>query len=190
MATTEFRVLVVCTGNLCRSVVAAAWLRHVLGDDPTVCVTSAGTGTRDGLEAPPETIRQLASVGLPVEHRSTALRPVDVARADLVLTATREHRRAVLRAEPRAAKRTFTVRELGRILAMADGPRPSSPGAGTDGLRAWVAEASRLRGLAPRPNGADDDDVVDPFGREDAVFAASWAQMRPALERIARQLRG
>lgn len=189
MSSPVFRVLVVCTGNLCRSVVATAWLRHVLDDDPTVRIDSAGTGTRDGLEAPPETVRQLTSLGLPVGHRSTALRAADVARADLILTATRDQRRAVLRVEPRAAKRTFTVRELGRVLSMADGPRPSGPSGGTDGLRAWVAEASRLRGLAPRPNGADDDDVVDPFGRDDAVFAASWAQMLPALERVAEQLR-
>ena len=40
--------------------------------------------------------------------------------ASLVLALTRKHRSAVVRLEPAALRRTFTLRELARLLALAD----------------------------------------------------------------------
>ncbi|MFZ7086623.1 low molecular weight phosphatase family protein [Curtobacterium sp. RRHDQ10] len=189
MPSDRFAVLVVCTGNLCRSVVAEAYLRRALADSPWVDVASAGTATRDGLEAPPETAAQLAVLGLVQDHRSTAVRAAHVAGADLVLTMTREQRRAVVRLDPRSAKRTFTLREFGRVLSMPDAPTASRSAHPTTALRQFVDEATRVRGLAPRPATPEDDDVVDPHGRPAPVFAEAVRAMRPALDLVAASLR-
>ena len=79
-----------------------------------------------------------------------------VEEADLVLTATRQLRSRLLEDEPRALKRTFTIREF---AALADpdvlgGQRPTTPAE-------LVSRASASRGSVS----VDGYDVPDPIGR-------------------------
>jgi protein-tyrosine phosphatase len=169
------RLLVVCTANICRSPMAQSMLVHRLG--PAWQVASAGTLARPGQPMTPMAAEVVAARGIPlVEHRSRRLEPALVEAADLILTATREHRAAVVGMVPRALRRTVTLRELAR-LARLGGPAAS------------VAELVALRG-AVVPARPEDDDLEDPYGgpREGyeqcaALVAADLDAILPALLR-------
>jgi len=184
-------VLVVCTGNLCRSPIIEHALRQRLPHDGSVVVRSAGTRMASGREAPEQTLRAAARLGLDLRgHRTTSLTASDVASADLVLGAAREHRRAAVSIEPRALRRTFTLRELGRIVA-SGAPLPIAADDAVDPadrVASWVASTSALRGSTTRPARPEDDDVVDPWGQADEVFDETLAQLMPSVDRVAQAL--
>ena len=81
------RVLVVCTGNTCRSPMVAAVLLDELGPDrERVEVTSAGTAAWEGQPATPTSVEIAAHEGLDLApHRSRRTTPALVRAADLVL---------------------------------------------------------------------------------------------------------
>lgn len=155
-----FAVLVVCTGNLCRSVAAEQLLRATL-PAADVELMSAGTHAQDGRPCHELTARALAATGfVPSQHRSQRLVPDAVRVADLVLTATREHRVAVVDADPTSARRTFTLLEFARLVSADDEP---------------VASLQDLRDRAAARRAGDPataaDDLADPVlgGYEDHV---------------------
>ncbi len=73
-------------------------------------VASAGTAAVHGAPC-----CELAPLLERVEHRSQPLSPDLVGRADLVLTAAREHQSTVLALDPDARAKTFTIRQAGRL---------------------------------------------------------------------------
>jgi protein-tyrosine phosphatase len=163
---TVLSVLVVCTGNVCRSPAAQLVLSSVL--DGTVEVTSAGTGALVGAPVAGPMARQLARRGLDVS--GFVARPVAadlLESAELVLTMTRAHRAAVLELAPAALRRCLLFTEVAALAQRV----PSVPEASDDAarLRAVVVGAGRARatlgGLGP------DQDIEDPYGHDDDVHA-------------------
>ncbi|PRY49350.1 protein-tyrosine phosphatase [Geodermatophilus tzadiensis] len=178
-APVPFEVLVVCTGNICRSPAAEAWLAAGLaGSD--VRVSSAGLHACTG-EPIAEQMARLLDVA-PPRTPARQLGAALVARAGLVLTMTRDQRRGVVTLVPAAVRRTFTLREFADLAgaARAEGvvPAGATPGRA---LAAVVTAAPRLRPL--RPAGAPDD-VEDPHGRDDEVFARVAAEIRESVDRV------
>lgn len=186
------RVLTVCTGNICRSPMAERLLRVGLverfGDDAAqVEVTSAGTGALAGSAMAPHAAHQLRGLGGDAEgFEARAIQAGLVARADLVLAMTREHRGLVVRLHPAATRRTFTLRELARLTSMVgpDDLPDSFPGDGpAERLRALLPAAAAKRGFAPVLAPADDD-VVDPYGGRQELYATSAGQLAPAVRSV------
>lgn len=105
------RILVVCTGNICRSPVAEAFLKQRL---PKCQVSSAGLGALVG-EPVSEFARQLAQAdGLDVAtHQARQLTGAMIQQADLILVMTEGQRRAVGQQAPQALGKTLL---LGRWL--------------------------------------------------------------------------
>lgn len=86
------RIVMVCSGNTCRSPMAEAMLRAM---QPGVEVSSAGLMTVDGLPASEGALREMARRGLSLEsHRSQVLR-AQQAQDALVLCMTGSHLRMV-----------------------------------------------------------------------------------------------
>jgi protein-tyrosine phosphatase len=155
-------ILVVCTGNICRSPIAEGLLRDALvsrfGDEaPTV--SSAGTWGVGGSSATPEAVTAAAERGTDISahvaRRLSGMEPVD---DDLVLAMAGEHREVL--AETRRRDRVFTLKELVRLLESLP-PPPAGSGAAT--LPARVAEAAEAREHGSTGNPADED-IADPLG--------------------------
>jgi protein-tyrosine-phosphatase len=173
MTGTATELLVLCTGNAARSVMAGFMLEQLWDGrpDPPHVVT-AGTHTIDGQ---PVGLRTRAALGRIPEmarvdyrrHRSRQVHGVDFVHADLVVVMEADHVRFVRRRFPDAAAKTATIRHLCRVLA----PAPPAD------LAARVADL----GLAELEL-SDEDDVLDPAGHEEDVYGACaeelWALCR------------
>src|SRR3989454_4997313 len=90
-------VLFVCTGNICRSPLAAALLERALKERGLdVNVTSAGTGAWDGAPASEGAYLVGLEQGLDLSgHRARLLTRDLVEQSDLILTMARHHRARV-----------------------------------------------------------------------------------------------
>lgn len=177
-----FSVVVVCTANICRSPIAERLLRHSLDNEAwrlqshvPISVTSAGTQATDR-PLPADTIAELVRLGLPSGQRTPVLLDAAVlAKADLVLGLTRDHRRAAVRIAPRLTTRAFTLVEYARILNFITTERASSlpaydPLAAAGFLREVTGLAARLRGSMTPIADASELDIEDPFNRGTAVY--------------------
>jgi protein-tyrosine-phosphatase len=107
-------ILVVCSGNTCRSPLAAALLAARLADEPAlarVTVTSAGTSAWDGSPASEGSYLVALERGLDLSnHRARMLTAEQVQAADLILTMTGAHASRV--ADLGGASKVATMREF------------------------------------------------------------------------------
>jgi protein-tyrosine phosphatase len=166
-----FRVLFVCTGNICRSPFAEILTRHLLvgrlgGRDAAAFeVSSAGVQAVVGSAMHPMTRRELYPWlldGLASEHFvARQLRSAMVGEVDLVLGLNTRHRSAVIEREPAALASCFSIREYARLAAEVDqSALPAEPVARAHAL---IDLVRTRRGLAP-PTLPDADRVPDPMG--------------------------
>jgi protein-tyrosine-phosphatase len=172
-------VLIVCTGNICRSPMGEALLRsHLAARGVDARVHSAGTLAWGG-PATGNAGLVMRERGLSLEgHLSRSLTDRMIEDADLVLGMTRDHVWRATRGVADATDRTFLVGEL-RRLGGAAGPRLVADG---ETVRAWAARAAALRppGRAGAVGRAGDE-VADPVGEPLAVY-------RRTAERLDRDL--
>ena len=181
-----FRVLHVCTGNICRSPMAEHLMREGLRNRLGVGsgafrIESAGTWGLTGSPMEPHALTTLASYAVDgAAFRARELTGEQVATADLVLTASREHRAAAVVLQPRAAARTFTLREFARLTALVD-PTTLPSSDPVERARGLVRAAAGGRGLAP-PDRPRDDDLDDPYRATAAVFAACAELVEATLQ--------
>ena len=184
----SFSVMVVCTGNICRSPVVEQVLRERYGRFG-VEVSSAGTGALVG-EGMPEQAQRMSEHlgGSPAGHRGRQVTKPLIEQADLVIGLARDHRRDLARLLPRSARYTFTLRELARLLeSVVEDDRvtlPAGPGGLQDVLRGFVPVVAGHRGFAAQPEEPREDDVVDPFRRSQETYDRAEREMDDALTRI------
>jgi protein-tyrosine phosphatase len=132
-------------------------------------VESAGTWGHSGSPMELHALTTLASYSVDgQDFRARELVAEHVVAADLVLGATREHRAAAVVLHPRAASRTFTLREFARLSAAADGGALPTDDP-VERARALVRAAAAVRGLVP-PNTPRDDDLDDPYQAPASAF--------------------
>lgn len=88
-----FRIITVCTGNICRSPIAEAVLTRALDEAGLDCeVSSAGTGGwHVGDDADPRALRVLNEAGYPLTHAARKFEPQWLDDADLVLALDHSH---------------------------------------------------------------------------------------------------
>ncbi|HWR44383.1 low molecular weight protein arginine phosphatase [Sporomusa sp.] len=110
-----FKILLVCTGNTCRSPMAAALLTDMVakaGMSGKIMVESAGIAAgRQPASAGAQSVMRQAGLYLD-KHCSQQLAPAQLESVDLVLTMTVSHKRAVASMSPRSADKIYTLAEM------------------------------------------------------------------------------
>jgi protein-tyrosine phosphatase len=168
-------LLVVCTGNVCRSPIAEGLLRNAMRSrfgEAAPEVSSAGTQGWEGRPAMPESVAAAAERGVDAGgHVARLLTRPMVEDATLVITMAREHNDEIARFGPKAQTKTFTLKELVRILESLP-PVPESADVDSLAARRNAADAARRAGFTGNPM---DDDIVDPLGLPlESYRAVAW----------------
>jgi protein-tyrosine-phosphatase len=161
-------LLVLCTGNAARSVMAGFMLEKLKDGrpGPELHIVTAGTHTINGQPMGMRTRAALSGIeGLAgadfTRHRSRQVLEADLVRAELVVVMEADHARFVRRQFGQAAARTATIRRLCRDLPPA--PPELSQRVGAMAL----AEVTLT----------DDEDVLDPAGHDEDVYAACASEL-------------
>ncbi len=148
-------VLVVCTGNLCRSPIAAALLERRLDDRGLeATVSSAGTAAPQGASPDRRMLRAAGEFDVDLsKHRAGPLTNDDTTRSALILCMTGEQVVDVTTFDPSAASKTTTLR--------AAALRASS----RRGDRTRFVEWAQALAWSPPGSGFDrSNDIADPVG--------------------------
>jgi tRNA threonylcarbamoyl adenosine modification protein (Sua5/YciO/YrdC/YwlC family) len=128
-------MLLVCTGNTCRSPMGEMILKKLIAEKLNcgvadleqrgIVVASAGVAAVPGCAASPEAVEVLVERGLDLsKHESQPLTDKLVRHADMIFTMTGGHRHAILRRWPEASNRTYTLRvDGGDINDPIGGPK-------------------------------------------------------------------
>lgn len=188
----SFSILLICTGNICRSPLAEHVLLNRLRDVPEITVSSAGTRAMVGhpmFDISQEIARSYGAENT-ATHRARQLTETMLEASDLVLTMTREHRREVVELSPRVVRRTFTVREFARLAeATTEEALVSQIGPGgelsAEKLRATVEAATFSRSILPPVVDRTSEDVLDPYERDEKIHKTSANQLTPAIDSVA-----
>jgi tRNA threonylcarbamoyl adenosine modification protein (Sua5/YciO/YrdC/YwlC family) len=149
-------ILMVCTGNLCRSPMAEGMLRHLLAEsldcaedelpEHGVRVLSAGTAGIEDEPATPPAVKAAAKWGADISgHRAQPLTPSLIANSDVLVTAARNHEEMIL---------SFTPEAFGKI----------------------------------RPLRRDGADVMDPYGRSEALYRRVAVEIREEMTALAERV--
>ncbi|OQY95880.1 MAG: hypothetical protein B6D41_05610 [Chloroflexi bacterium UTCFX4] len=112
-------VLFLCTGNICRSPMAAALFRahaRAQGDGDAYRIESAGTWGVDGAPASENAQRIMQQRGLSLtEHRARTVNASLVQEADLIVVMTRSHRDALAAEFPGIRYKLHLMSELDNL---------------------------------------------------------------------------
>ena len=148
-----------------------------------VDVDSAGLRAQPGEPLLPSVDRVVQSLGLGLNgHRARPLELTGAERPSLVLTMTEGQRHEVLRIQPRLLDRTFTVREVVRLIASP------SWDARWEGTPEVVHHLHHLRPVVARARGPED--VADPATGGRRLAASVVSELRGYAPRIGAALWG
>jgi protein-tyrosine phosphatase len=165
-------ILVICTGNICRSPISEGLLRNALErrfGPAAPDVSSAGTSGLEGSGAMPESVQAASELGIDIAgHIARRLTPGMASDADLLLCMARDHRDTFA---PPLDARAFTLKELVRLLQTLPVP-PADAVPEIIAERISAADHARRSGaVAP----SYDEDIADPLGQPlEAYRAIAW----------------
>lgn len=161
-----FRILVVCTGNICRSPMGEGILRELAAEEGlgnAIEVRSAGTWAVNGSAASRNGIEVAKRHRVDIEdHRSRRLTTELIEAADLLLVMEPTHRIETLALAPKAADKTH-------VLTLFADPDEGDPAGVED------------------PIGGDADAYAQTFAEIDSLMLAAFPRIRAMVEARARQ---
>lgn len=158
----SFMILIVCTGNTCRSPMAEVMMQQQIADrlgvapnqleDRGIMVVSAGIAAMSGGRPSAESVHAMRARGLDLAgHESQPLTERLVKFADVILTMTAGHREAVLAQWPEARDRTHLLCRGGADVSdPIGGPQVVYDQCATQieaELKLWIDEFEATRAL-------------------------------------------
>lgn len=116
----KVKVLMVCTGNTCRSPMAEGLLKQMC----TACdVLSAGIHAADGSAPSENAVRVMHKRGIDISgHRAATVTALVMQQADVVLSMTRQQKQVLRLMFPKEAEKIMTLGEFAQIDAEIPDP--------------------------------------------------------------------
>jgi len=106
-------ILFVCTGNSCRSPMAAGFLKEMLEGKEGVRIDSCGTIFSFFSGPTPQAIKIMKEYGIDISsHKTKSLSKDFIDEADLILVMEKKHRERVRKLNPEAKEKTFLLKEF------------------------------------------------------------------------------
>ncbi|MFC1807678.1 low molecular weight protein arginine phosphatase [Candidatus Omnitrophota bacterium] len=110
------KILVICTGNSCRSPMAEGFLREYLKPADEFEIISAGISTPGGIGPTSETVSVMQEEGIDISsYISTPFQDELAQAADLILVMADMHKSYILERVPAAGDKTFLFKEFADI---------------------------------------------------------------------------
>jgi len=105
------KILIVCTGNTCRSPMAEGIFISLIKEN-NIEVSSAGTYAYDGDNAAQHAIKALEKIGIDISnHKSTLVHHDLIDKADIILTMTNSHKESIIKKFPESKNKVFLLNE-------------------------------------------------------------------------------
>lgn len=110
------KILIVCSGNSCRSPMAEAFLKKYLHSSDGYEIISAGTLGFEGLPATKEAVAVMKEESLDISgYSSSALNKEMIDNADIIFVMSKIHKDYILEKSPDAKDKTFLLKEYAEI---------------------------------------------------------------------------
>lgn len=107
------KILVICTGNACRSPMAEGFLKKYLKPEGGFEISSAGVAAVAGAHASPFAVEVMKQEGIDISSHSTRPFSSDTAKAaDVILAMTNAHKDFVISAVPEIKDKVFLYKEF------------------------------------------------------------------------------
>jgi protein-tyrosine phosphatase len=178
------RVLFVCTANICRSPMAAAFLIGGRGDRRVGFEVASAGLLPGGRVPPPEVVETMDAYGLDVRgHRSRQLTADMLGPADLILGMGRRHVQEAVLLDGAVWPRAFTLKEFVR-RGEAVGPRPDRVP-----IRSWLQAVHAGRTRTELAGRSSTEEVADPFGGPLEGYRETGAELGALVNRLSALLR-
>ncbi len=154
-------ILLVCTGNTCRSSMAEGIFKYLLENSniENVHVSSAGINAFEGDNANEKAIYTLDKKGIDIlNHKARLLTKKIIIDSDLILTMTGSHKKMIVNAVPEYSNKVYTLKEY-----------------------AFIANNEEIHD--------ENLDIADPFGSDYNVYEKVAEEIEAQLIKIVKSLK-